>query len=71
MMDIDTIINNSPDTILQRIDEITLRNLVLCAIVLGDADDFAELFAKKAYQSFDELLKTQKEKKRKRGSRNE
>ena len=106
MMDIDIIINNSPDSILQRISEkvkekrlernltqrafakragvgydvyrkfentgeITLRNLVLCAIVLDDADGFAELFTKKSYQSIDELLKTQREKKRKRGSRNE
>jgi len=51
--------------------EITLRNLVLCAIALDDADGFKELFAKKSYQSIDELLKTQDVKKRKRGSRNE
>ena len=51
--------------------EITLRNLVLCAIVLDDVDSFAELFVKKTYQSIDELLKTQEAKKRKRGSRNE
>ena len=51
--------------------EITLRNLVLCAIVLDDADGFSELFAKKTYQSIDELLKMQEVKKRKRGSRNE
>ena len=51
--------------------EITLRNLVLCAIALNDVDDFAELLAKKHYQSIDELLKTKVIKKRKRGSRNE
>ena len=51
--------------------EITFRNLVLCAIVLDEADAFSELFAKRTYQSIDELLKTQKEKKRKRGSKNE
>jgi len=51
--------------------EITFRNLVLCAIVLDEADDFAELFTKRTYQSIDELLKMQKEKKRKRGSKNE
>jgi len=51
--------------------EITLRNFVLCAIVLDEADAFAELFTKKTYQSIDELLKTQSEKKRKRGSKNE
>ena len=51
--------------------EITLRNLVMCAIVLDDVDAFAELFTKKSYQSINELLKIQKEKKRKRGTRNE
>ena len=51
--------------------EITLRNLVLCAIALDDVDVFKELFAKKSYQSIDELLKTQEVKKRKRGSHNE
>jgi len=51
--------------------EITLRNLVLCAIVLDEADAFTELFTKKTYQSIDELLKTQVEKKKKRGSKNE
>jgi len=45
--------------------EITVRNLVLCAIVLDEADDFAELFTKRTYQSIDELLKMQKEKKSK------
>ena len=51
--------------------EITLRNLVLCAIALDDVDGFKELFMRKSYQSIDELLKTQEVKKRKRGSRNE
>ena len=51
--------------------EITLHNLVLCAIALDDVDGFSNLFAGKSYQSIDELLKTQKIKKRKRGSRNE
>ena len=51
--------------------EITLRNLILCAFTLGDVDSFNELFARKAYQSIDELLKTKEVKKRKRGSGNE
>jgi transcriptional regulator with XRE-family HTH domain len=51
--------------------EITLRNLVHCAVVLDDTDAFAELFTKKKWQSIDEILKTQEVKKRKRGSRNE
>jgi len=105
-MDISTIINNSPDTILKGIaarvkerrlernltqkafakragvgydvyrnfentGEITLRNLVLCAILLDDVDGFTELLSKRYYQSIDELLKTKEVKKRKRGSRNE
>ena len=51
--------------------DITLRNLILCAIALDDMDGFAELFVKKSYQSIDELLKTKETKKRKRGSKNE
>ncbi len=51
--------------------EITLRNLVLCAITLDDVEGFRQLFTKKSYQSIDELLKIQEFKKRKRGSRNE
>ena len=50
--------------------EITIRNLVLCAIALDDVDGFGELFVKKSYQSIDELLKIQETKKRKRGRRN-
>ena len=106
MVDFDTIINNSPDSILKKIaervkekrlernmtqkafakragvgydayrnfensGEITLRNLVMCAVVLDEMDAFAEMFTKKTYQSIDELLKMQKKKKRKRGSKNE
>lgn len=51
--------------------EITLRNLLLCAIVLDEVEGFAELFVKKSYQSIDELLKINEIKKRKRGSKNE
>jgi transcriptional regulator with XRE-family HTH domain len=103
-MDISTIINNTPDTILQKIAErvrerrlernltqkdfskragvgydayrrfentgdITFRNLLLCAIVLDDIEGFTELFIKKSYQNIDELLKMEKVKKRKRGSK--
>lgn len=51
--------------------EITLRNLVLCAVVLDETDAFSELFAKKSYKNIDELLKLNEIKKRKRGSKNE
>ncbi|NDV83827.1 helix-turn-helix domain-containing protein [Bacteroides sp. 51] len=51
--------------------EITLHNLVLCAILLDDVEGFFELFTKKSYQSINDLLKTKEVKKRKRGVRNE
>ena len=105
-MDIDTIINNFPDAILQKIavrvkekrlernltqksfakragvgydayrkfentGEITLRNLLLCAVVLDDVEDFTELFTKKTWKNIDELLKIENIKKRKRGTKNE
>jgi len=105
-MDISTIINHSPDAMLQKIaakvkekrlaqnltqksfskragvgydayrkfentGEITLRNLVLCAIVLDDIEGFAELFTQKKWQNIDELINNDKVKKRKRGAKNE
>jgi len=51
--------------------EITLHNLILCAIALDDTDGFTELFAKKTYQNMEELLKTKERKRRERGSTNE
>lgn len=51
--------------------EITLRNLLLCAVALNDTENFSNLFTQKTYQSIDELLKAQEAKKRKRGSKNE
>lgn len=51
--------------------EITLRNLVLCAIVLDETDDFTALFTRPSYQSMDELLESKKTSKRKRGAKNE
>lgn len=51
--------------------EITLRNLILCAIALDMLADFDTLFAQKSYQSMDDLLKSKGTKKRQRGSRNE
>lgn len=51
--------------------EITLRNLVLCAIVLDMTDGFLGLFSGKSFQSIDELLEKKETKKRQRGSRNE
>lgn len=51
--------------------DITLRNLVLCAISLDDVDCLNELFTRNSYQSIDDLLRSKEAKKRKRGSRNE
>lgn len=105
-MDISTIINRTPDSILKEIaikvkdrrlernltqkafakragvgydayrnfentGEITLRNLVLCAIALDEVDGLVDLFSTKTYRSIDDVLKMQEVKKRKRGSRNE
>ena len=50
---------------------VTLRNLVLCAIMLDDTEPLFELFTKKSYQSIDELLKMEAATKRVRGSKNE
>ena len=105
-MDIDTIINKSPDAIMKGIaekvkarrleknftqkafakragvgydafrrfektGEISLYNLISCAVILDATDDFAKLFSMKSYQSIDELLEKKEIKGRKRGSRNE
>lgn len=51
--------------------EITLKNLILCAIALDQTDKFNELFTQKSYQSIDELLQSKKIKTRKRASRND
>jgi len=51
--------------------EITLRNLLLCAIAMNCTDGFSELFSRKSYQSIDELLKASTTTKRKRGTKNE
>lgn len=51
--------------------EMSIRNLILCAIVIDDVDGFAALFEKKTYRSIDDLLCTKATKRRKRGSQNE
>jgi transcriptional regulator with XRE-family HTH domain len=51
--------------------EITLKNLLLCAVVLDCLDDFNELFRRKSYESIDQLLNVNKTKRRKRGTINE
>ncbi len=51
--------------------EITLKNLLLCAVVLDCMDDFNELFTRKPYESIDQLLKVNQTKRRKRRTINE
>lgn len=52
------------------IHEISLKDLLMIALVLDATEEFSALFAKQHYQSIDELLKLSKAKKRERGSRN-
>jgi len=52
----------------ESIGEVSLKNLVLIAIILQSTGDFKRLFSKKTYLSIDDLLN--KEKKRKRGKIN-
>lgn len=49
--------------------EITLRNLVLCAIALDDVESLNTLFTKKTYASIDEILKEKVQAKRQRASK--
>ncbi len=51
--------------------EITLRNLVQCALVLDDPEGFNELFVTKQYTSLDALIESKRAKTKKRGTRNE
>jgi len=49
--------------------EISLRNLVLCAIILDDVESLNTLFTKKSYVSIDEILKEKVQVKRQRASK--
>jgi transcriptional regulator with XRE-family HTH domain len=49
--------------------EITLRNLVLCAIALDEVESLNTLFNKKSYASIDEILKEKVQVKRQRASK--
>ncbi len=50
--------------------EISLKHLIMIALVLDASGEFEQLFTKRQFESLDEVLKTTKEKKRERGSRN-
>lgn len=49
--------------------EITLRNLVLCAIAIDDVESLNTLFNKKFHASIDEILKEKVQAKRQRASK--
>lgn len=49
--------------------EISLRNLILCAIALDDVEVLTSLFTKKSYASIDEILREKKQAKRQRASK--
>jgi transcriptional regulator with XRE-family HTH domain len=51
--------------------EVSLRSLVMIAIVIGAEDDFSALFASKNYQSIDDLVNKKIESQRRRGGKNE
>jgi transcriptional regulator with XRE-family HTH domain len=51
--------------------DITLRNLVGCAMVLDDMESFDGLFSVKQYTSLDALIESKRTKTKKRGTRNE
>lgn len=51
--------------------EISLRSLIMLAFALDMTDEFESLFARKAYQSIDDILKAEQPKQRKRGRRDE
>ena len=50
--------------------EISLKHLIMIALVLDASEEFEQLFTKRQFESLDEVLNTIKVKKRERGSRN-
>jgi transcriptional regulator with XRE-family HTH domain len=50
--------------------EISLKHLIMIALVLDSTEEFEQLFTKRQFESLDEVLETTKVKKRQRGSRN-
>jgi len=51
-------------------NEISLKYLLMIAVVLDATEEFAFLFSKRQYESIEEALKTSTKKKRERGKRN-
>ncbi len=51
--------------------EVSLKHLLMIAVVLDATETFGELFSIKQYQSIDEMLSASSPKKRQRGKRND
>jgi len=47
--------------------EISLKHLLMIAVILDSTDEFCRLFSQRQYQSIDEVLEEKREKRRKRG----
>jgi transcriptional regulator with XRE-family HTH domain len=50
--------------------EISLKHLIMLALVLDATEEFEQLFTKRQFESLEEVLKVSTVKKRERGSRN-
>lgn len=50
--------------------EISLKHLIMIALVLDATEEFEQLFTKRQFESLEEVLKISSVKKRERGSRN-
>jgi transcriptional regulator with XRE-family HTH domain len=55
----------------ERFGEISLKHLLMLAIILQSTDEFKKLFSNKNYQSIEEVINTEKVKNRKRGRLND
>ncbi len=51
--------------------EISLKHLLMIAVVMDATEDFEKLFGARQYESIDEMLNADKTKKRERGKRND
>jgi transcriptional regulator with XRE-family HTH domain len=51
--------------------EISLKHLLMIAVIMDSTDEFSCLFSQRQYQSIDEVLKGKKAKRRKRGRIND
>ncbi len=52
-------------------NEISLKHLLMIAVVLDSTENFEKLFSDRKYQSIDEIINAEKSKKRMRGRQND